>query len=151
MFTSIGVIAGRYEEVVTFVWCEERANVPYGAPEIFICSSSDLSYECFELRECHLNGVQVGAVLWQEQEPGTDFFQGRGGLGASVCGEIVEDDHITRPERWGKNAFDIEFECFLIHGTVDDAGRIDPVVPQAGDERLRVPMATRGMIDQPRP
>jgi len=69
---------------------------------------------------------------------------------ASVYGEIVEDDHIARPQRWRKNTLDVDFKCFLIHGAVDDAVASIRSC-RSGDEGLRVPMPPRRMIDQPRP
>ena len=102
-----------------------------------------------ELGEGHLDGVQVGAVWGQEQEPGAMVLEDAGGLGALVDGQVIEDHDVAPGQGRGELGFDPQVEGGAIHRLVDDPWRAEPVAAQAGDERLRVPVAERGGAGQP--
>ena len=53
------------------------------------CGFSD---QGLELGECHLDGVEIGALWRQEQEPRSNVFRDRGCLRATVGGEDVKDE-----------------------------------------------------------
>ena len=125
--------------------------MPDRLPELVIGPGGCLSDQGLELGECHLDGIEIGAVWRQEQEPRSNVFQDRGGLRAAVGGEVVEDYDVALVQGRGQLGFDIEVEEFPVHRPADHPGRVQPVMAQGGDEGLRLPVAKRGVIHEPRP
>lgn len=62
---------------------------------------------------------------------------------AFVTAEIVHDDNVAGAQCLQKELFDIEPESLAIDRAVDDAGRVDPVASQGGQESHGFPMAER--------
>jgi len=94
----------------------------------------------FELGEGHFDGIEVGAVGWQEQEPCASSFEDGLGLLAFVAGEVIQDDDVTRLKCRRELRLHIGFEDFPVHRAVDDPGHTQTVAPQRRNERLRLPM-----------
>ena len=95
-----------------------------------------------ELGEGHFDRIEVGAVGRQEQEPGAAFLEDGFGLLAFVAGEVVEDDHVARPQGRRELGFDIGLEdAARFIAPVDDPGGGQAVAAQAGDEGLGAPVA----------
>ena len=72
-------------------------------------------------------------------------------LWAFVAGQVIENDNVSLVQARGKLGFDIEIEHLSVHGTVDDPGRVQSIMTECRDKRLRAPMAKGGMIHQSRP
>lgn len=104
-----------------------------------------------ELGEGHFDGIEVGAVGRQEQEPCAAFLEDGLGLLAFVAGEIVEDDHVAGFECRGELGFDIGLEETPVHRRIDHPGCSEPVMAQRGDEGLRSPMAEGRRHPEPLP
>ena len=85
-----------FRSVVALFFVEEVADLPDRLPELVIGSGGGLSDQGLDLGECHFDWVQVGGVGGQEQKPGPDVFQDRGGLWAFVGGEVVEVRRIRK-------------------------------------------------------
>jgi hypothetical protein len=66
-----------------------------------------------------------------------------------VRAEIVEDHDVSRLEGWDKELLDIGAEPFAVDGTVEQAGRINAVVAQSGEEGRGLPAAVRDLVDEP--
>ena len=150
MLRSIGFISCSFEEVVAFFLLEEVADASNGLPELVVCSGSGLSDQGFDLGECHLDGVQVGGVRRQEQEPGANVFQDRGGLRTSVGSKVVQYHDVALLQGRGQLGLDMEVEEFAVQRSADHPRRIQPVMAQGGDEGLSVPVAEGGVIHQTR-
>ena len=60
-----------------------------------------------------------------------------------MASQIVHDDNVARAERGHQELLGPGEEAFPIDGTVDHAGRIDPIVAQGSDEGHRAPPAMR--------
>ena len=120
-----------------------------GLPDLIVGSRGGLADQGLEFREGHFDGVEVGAVGRQKEGPSADRFEHLGGFGAFVAGEIVEDDHITGLQARRKLGFDVELEALAVDRAVDHPRGGEPVMTQAGDEGLRVPMPEGRVIDQP--
>jgi hypothetical protein len=86
---SFGLISCRFEEVVAFFFPEEVADLDDFLPELVVGSGSGFSDQSLELGECHFDGIEVGGVWRQEEEPCADVFQDRGGLRAAVGGKVM--------------------------------------------------------------
>jgi hypothetical protein len=64
-----------------------------------------------------------------------------------VAGEIVEDDDIARLEGGDQELLDIGLEFLAVDRAIEEAGRLDPVMPQGGQEGERAPTAMRCLAD----
>ena len=102
-----------------------------------------------ELREGHLDGIEIGTVRGQEQEPAAALTQGLCGAWAFVGGQVVEDDNGSRIERRGQLRLDIGVESRPIHRALDDPRRDQGVLRQPGDKGLRTPFAKRCRAIEP--
>ena len=94
-----------------------------------------------ELGECHLDGVEIGAVGREEQEPGSALLQDRLCPFALVAGEIVQNDNVARLQGGSELGLDIDLKDRAVHGFVGDPGCGQAIAAQAGDESLRAPVA----------
>ena len=103
---------------------EQVSDAP---PRCFMGSLGGFAHEMFELGKDLLNGVQVRAVWWQKQEPGTNTPDGAANGGSFVTGEIIHDHHIARRERWDEALLDIVLEAVAVDRLIHDARCIDPV------------------------
>ena len=89
-----------------------------------------------ELRECHLDRVEVGAVRRQKEEPCPSGTDGNRCPLAFVAVEIVHDDDVAWREGWHELGFDIGFE--------------DGPVRSSGPARANPPASARpGATDAP--
>ena len=84
------------KEVPALVWGEEIADVADGLDELIEGSGPNPAQMGLQLREGHLDGVQIRAAGGQEQKPAAMGFEPPGGSIALVGGQVVEDDH--RPQ-----------------------------------------------------
>src|SRR4029077_20479393 len=66
-----------------------------------------------------------------------------------VRSEVVEDHDIARFEGGREELFDIGVKALAIDGPVEQAGRIDAVVAQSGEESRGLPLALRDLVDEP--
>ena len=60
-----------------------------------------------------------------------------------VGGQVIHDNDVAGAEGWGQAFFDMGFKYVAVHRAIDDQGRGDLVVAQAGDEVFRFPMPMR--------
>ena len=102
-----------------------------------------------ELGESHFDRIEVRAVRRQEQEPGAALLEDSLGLCALVAGEVVEDHHVARLQRWGELGLDIGVEDLAVHGLIDHPRRGQAIAPQSGDEGLCRPVPERRIGLQP--
>jgi hypothetical protein len=118
-------------------------------PGGFNSSLSGFTKQGFELGEDLLDGIEVRAVGWQEQELGACGTKGTADGFALVTAEIIDDDDIAGSQRRHQDLLDIGEEAAAIDRPIDDARRIDPIGAQSGEESERSPVAVRCLGDQP--
>jgi len=94
------------------------------------------------------DGIEVGTIGRQEQELGAYASDSFADFRAFVTAEVVHDDNIARFQCRQKELFDIETEGLTVDRAVDDAGRVDAVTSQSGQERHGVPVPERGVAVQ---
>ena len=104
----------------------------------------------FELGEELLDRIEIRRVLGQEQEMGAGLADSRSDRLSFVRSQIVGDDDVVWLERGDERLLDIGAEYLAVDGAIEQAGRLDPVVPQSGDEGRSFPMAVRDFGDQAR-
>src|SRR3954462_12952128 len=138
-----GRITGFFEEVPAFVGAEQGADVAQGGPERLERARSRAAQERFDLGERHLDGVQIGRVLREEQEPGAPRLERLCGAGALVDREIVRDHDVAGPKGRGELGLDIGVERRAIHGAIHHPRGGEPVTPECSDEGLSAPAAER--------
>ena len=62
--------------------------------------------------------------------------------------EIVEDHDVAWLQRRHEELFDIGVEALAVDGPVEQAGRVDAVVAQGGEESRGLPLALRDLVDE---
>ena len=119
-----------------------------GLADGFVTSRPDLSEQGLELCEDLLDGVEVGGVFRQEHQAGSDIPDRLAHRLSFVGSEIVEDDDVARFQRRHEELIDIGAETLAVDGSVKQAGRVDAVVAQGGEERRGLPLALRDLVDE---
>lgn len=76
-----------------------------------------------EFREGHLDGIEIGAVSRQEQEPAAALLQGLCRAWTFVGGQVVEDDNSPRIKCRDQLRLDIGIESRAVHCAVDHPWR----------------------------
>lgn len=114
-----------------------------------MCSFGGFSHEMLELGKDLLDGVQVRAVGWQEQEPCADVADCATDGGSFVAAQVVHDHNIASRERWDEALLDIIEEAIAIDRLIQHTGRVDPVTAQGGEEGHGFPVAVRGLGVKP--
>ena len=107
-----------------------------------------LAEQQLELGEDLLDRVQVGGVRRQVQQLGPDGADGAANGGTFVTAQVVHDDNVTRGERWYEELLDPGGEVEAIDRPVEHAWRIDPIMPERGQEGQCPPMAEGGAGNQ---
>jgi hypothetical protein len=107
--------------------------------------------KCFQLGEGELDRIEVRAVGRQEAQPRTDAFNRRFHLRLFVHREVIEDDDVAGAERRDEHLLDIGEKRGIIDRPVEDGGRRQPLDPQRGHDRVRLPMAVRRVIAETDP
>jgi hypothetical protein len=93
----------------------------------------------FRLGEGLPDGVQIGRVWRQTEEPAAVVAQGLCGFPVSMGREIVEDDDGAWRDLWNGHFADAGCECGAIHCALDDPWRDQGVPCQARDQGLGSP------------
>lgn len=123
----------------------EAADVADGIEKGFEGSSGGFAQMGFEFGEGHLDRVQVGRVLRQEQHPCAALAYCRFGFGAFVNREIIEDDDIAGRKRWGQLRFDVGVEGLAVHCARNHPRGSQRVMAQPRNEGLGPPFAKRSI------
>ena len=87
------------EVVCTLLWDEEIADLPDGLPEFVDGAHGHGAQMRLEFGEGHFDGIEVGAVGRQKQQPSASLADGLFGGRAFVGGQIVQDDDIALLQR----------------------------------------------------
>ena len=104
-------------------------------------SFGGFAQQVFELGEDLFDRIQVRAIGWEEQEACASCPDGGADGGILVAGEVVQDDDVAGRKRRAELLLDPGGEAFTVDRLIEDAGRVDPVAAQRGDEGHRLPMA----------
>lgn len=114
-------------------------------------SGPDPSQVGLEFREGHLDGIEIGAVGGQKQEPAASLSEGLCRARAFVGGQVVEDDDGSRIKRRGQLRPDVGVEGSTVHCPVYDPRRDQGILRQPGDKGLRAPLAKGCRAIEPLP
>jgi hypothetical protein len=120
-----------------------------GVGDRLVASGSRLSQQSFELGENLFDRIEVEGVFRQEHEADSDIADRFAHRPSFVGAEIVEDHDVARLQRRHEELFDIGVEALAVDGPVEQAGRIDAVAAQGGEESRGLPLALRDLVDEP--
>ncbi len=99
------------------------------------------------------SGLYAGRKVWtvcrEEEELGTCGADCAADRLPFVAAEVVDDDDIARLKGGDEHLLDIGQKGLAIDWAVDDAGRVDAIVAQRGQEGQRPPAALGNLGDQP--
>ena len=115
------------------------------APGCLVRALFGFSHEVLELGEELLDGIEVGAIRRQEEQVSALISDRLARRLAFMRAEIVEDDDVSGLEGRREKLLDIGGEEFAVDRPVDNAGSIDPVMPQSRDEGEGLPVAIRNL------
>src|ERR1700674_2604768 len=136
-------VAGAF--LSTELW-HERANC---SVETLNSPRGDLAQQGFEFAVRHLDGIEVGRVLWQVTNCCPRFFNRFPDSGDLVGSVVIHHDNVVAAKRWNQALLDIGQEYLSAHGSLDHHWRDHFVVTQGGHEGDRLPCSKRDTADQP--
>src|ERR1700735_5078930 len=87
---SFESISCGFEVVCTFLWGEEIADLADGLPEFVDGAHGHGAQMRLEFGEAHFDGIEVGAVGGQKDEPSAPLADGLLGGRAFVGGQVVK-------------------------------------------------------------
>jgi len=127
-------------------------NRPKTSPTAFHRSSyvraAIFRISAFSFEKAILIGLRSGLYLGRNGNRAPTLSRISAALALRWAAQVVEDDDVPAPQRRCQYPLDVEIERPHVHRSVGDAGRMAPVVAQGHDERLRVPVSGRGVVDQ---
>jgi hypothetical protein len=106
-------------------------------------------HEGFQFGERHLDRIEVGTVGRQKSDLRAGGFDGRTHLGLFVDGEIVEHHDLALLEGRGQHLLHVGPKAGVVDRPIEHGRRRQPVGPQRGDDRVRLPMPAGRVITQP--
>lgn len=139
---TLGLSISSVSEVCgTFVRRELVEQVSNTPPGVLNATLSGFAHQMFEFGEDLLNGVKVGRVGRQEQQPGSSTPDRPAHGGAFVTAQIVHDNDVIGLEGWREQLLDISLEALAVDWPVKHARRVDPVMAQGRQECQRFPVS----------
>jgi hypothetical protein len=117
------------------------ADLPDGLAEFVDGAHGHGAQMRLEFGEGHFDGIEVGAVGRQKQQPSASLADGLFGGRAFVGGQIVQDDDVALLQRGDELGAHVGLEDRPVDRRVDDPRRGQGAAAQSGDESLSLPMA----------
>jgi hypothetical protein len=124
---------------------EKRERGSRERSDVVEAARSRGTQERFQFRERHLDRIEVGTVGRQKSDLRAGSFDGRAHVWLFVDGEIVEYNDIASPKCRGQHLLHVGKKTVVVDGPIEHGRRRDPVGPQRGDNRVRLPM-TAGCV-----
>ena len=87
---------------------------------------------------------------WQEEQLGAGIADQLSDGVAFVAAQIVHDDDVSAAQGGDEELLDVSPETDAVDRPVDNAGRLDPIATQGGQECQGAPAALRHLGDQAR-
>ena len=143
------VVSGLGEVVSALLRRDGRGDLADGVADGVDGSLAGFAQQVFELGEELFDGVEVGGVFRQEEQPGASRPDGAAHGAALMRAEIVEDDDVARPQGRHEHLLDIEPEALAVDRPVDEPGRVDAIVAQRRQEGHGLPAAVRDLGVEP--
>jgi hypothetical protein len=138
------------DEVVAFPRREEAERERDELDDVVEAPRSRGAQEGLQLGKREFDRVQVRAVRRQEAQARADAVNGGVHLRLLVDGEIVEDHHVARPEGGHEHLLDIGEKGGIVERAIEYRRRVQAIHPESGNDRVRLPVATRRVVAQSR-
>ena len=110
--------------VLTFGRREERQRDGDELADLIEGARSDGTEERFQFREDLFDGIEIRAVGRQKPEACADPFDRGADVRLFVHGEVIEDDHITGPQRRHQHLLDVGPKARVSIGPSKTAGAV---------------------------
>jgi hypothetical protein len=119
------------------------------AADLLVTTRTCGAQERFQFGEGQFDRIEIGAV-GREEPNGRAHLLDRGPhRGLLVDHEVVEHDDIARSQRGHQHLFHIGEETRIVEGPIEHRGGAEPLEPERGDHRVRLPMTAGGVIMEP--
>jgi hypothetical protein len=122
--------------------CDERVDVIEGA-------RPRRPQERFQFGEREFDRVEVGTIGRQKPEMRAVAFDRGPDRRLLMHREVIEHHHVAWSQRGHQDLFDICQETRRVDGAIEHGGRAQPLEPQRGNDRVRLPVAARRVIAEP--
>ena len=106
-------------------------------------------HERFQFRERHLDRIEVGTVGRQKADLRAGGLDRHAHLWLFVDGEVVEHHDIASAKGRGQHLLHVGPKAGGIDRPIEHGRRREPVGPQRGDDRVRLPMPAGRVIAEP--
>jgi hypothetical protein len=111
-----------------------REKVDEGIIDCLFGAFGGLAQGVFELGEEHLDRIEVGRVLGQEEELGTSGPERLTDGAAAMGSEIIHNDDVAWSQRRDEDLVDVLAEGLAIDRAIDEPRRLDAIMPQGSEE-----------------
>lgn len=138
------------DEVRAFRRCEELHRDRDEFNHLLKVARAGSAEKGFELREGLLDGIEIRTVGRQKPQLRAGRLDQALHLWLFVGRQIIEDDDLTGPQHRDEHLLRVGEERGIVDGPVEDSGRRQAIDLQAGDQRMRLPMAARREITKTR-
>ena len=132
--------------VRALVSAEERQRGGHERGDVIEGARSGRAKEGLQFRERLLDRIEVRTVGREKPELRADPLKCRVDAGLFVHGQVVEHDDVAGPQGRREHVLDVGEDAPLIDRPVEDGRRGQARQAQAGDHRVRLPMAAGGMV-----
>jgi hypothetical protein len=136
--------------VRAFVWREEVDRRGDQTADVLEVPWSRGPEERFQFGEGQFDRIEIRAVGRKESQVRARLLDGDPDLGLLVDDEVVEHDHIARPQGGHQHLLDIGEETHVIDGPIEHRRGSHALEAEGGDDRVRLPVAARRVIVEPR-
>jgi len=117
------------DEIQAFGWREQLERDRDEFDDLVEAPRSRRPQKRFQLRNRHLDRIEVGAVRREKAKASADPFNGSLNFGLFVRREVIEDHDIARPQHWDQHLLDVREKRGAIDGAVEDRWRRQAVDP----------------------
>ena len=107
--------------------------------------------ERFQFGKRLFDRIEVRTVRRQKPEVRPGRFNRSPNLGLFMDRQVVEHDDVTRPQRGHQDLVDVGAEGRRVDGPIEHGRRGQPVDAEPGDDGVRLPVAARRVVMEPRP
>lgn len=107
-----------------------------------------LSEQALELGEHLFDGVQIGGVWRQEEQPDARRFEQIAHTAAFMAAQVIDHDDAARLQFGDQELLDPGGEAVTVDRAIQDARSNNAIVPETGNEGQCLPMTMRHLVDQ---
>jgi hypothetical protein len=119
------------------------------AADLLVTTRTCGAQERFQFGEGKFDRIEIGTVGREEPNVRAHLLDCGPNLGLLVDHEVVEHDDIARSQRGHQHLFDIGEETRTVDGPIEHRRGAEPLEPERGDHRVRLPMTAGCVIMEP--